>query len=94
MIDSEVVTVTRIAPGYRRTTIKNPPINLFDPPSSRVSLCFRNTSATRLTASKSSSSKAPTPDFLIDHLDFASLQTVPDVPGGQSLMENWPAFSH
>ena len=31
LIDSNLVTVSEVAPGYLRVVINNPPLNLFDP---------------------------------------------------------------
>jgi enoyl-CoA hydratase/carnithine racemase len=94
LIDSACVVVTRIAPGYLNVQLLNGRQNLFDPTvfaGLHLLQEFVNAPANEI---KVFVLESGNPDFFIAHLDFASMGTVPDVPGAQNLIERWPAFSH
>ena len=94
LIESNVVTVSEVAPGYLRVVINNPPLNLFDPVVFAGLHLLQEYVDDPGHDVKALVLESANPDFFIAHLDLASMGTVPDIPGAQNLIQNWPGFSH
>ena len=94
LVDSAVVTVTEVVPGYLNVRITNGQQNLFDPTVFAGLHLLREYVSNPDNAVKVLVIESGNPDFFLAHLDFATMGTVPDVPGAQNLIQAWPAFSH
>ena len=94
LVASDVVRVTQVSPGYLQVVFDNPPINLFGPE------VFAGLNLLQQYVDDPSNDvrvivfESAHPDFFIAHIDFPRLADVPNIPGGQSLIERWPHFSH
>jgi enoyl-CoA hydratase/carnithine racemase len=94
LVDSQAVTVTQTAPGYLTASIHNGAHNLFTPTVFAGLRLLQQYAEDPDHGVKLFVLESANPDFFIAHLDFASLATVPDIPGAANVIEHWPAFSH
>lgn len=94
LIDSEVVRVTEVSPGYLNVTFDNPPINLFDPETFAGLNLLREYVTDPANDVRVIVFESAHPDFFFAHVDFARLAEVPEISGARSLIEYWPKFSH
>jgi enoyl-CoA hydratase/carnithine racemase len=94
LVDSAVVLVTEVSPGYLNVTFDNPPINLFDPETFAGLRLLQEHVEDPANDVRVIVFESAHPDFFFAHLDFPRIAEVPDVSGAQSLIEYWPRFSH
>lgn len=94
LIDSKVLSVSEVAPGYLRAIIDNPPINLFDPVLFAGLNLLQDYVEVPAHGVKVVVFESAHSDFFVAHLEFASMGTVPSVPGAKNLIEHWPTYSH
>lgn len=92
LIDSQVVLVSQIAPGYLKAVLDNPPINLVD---SRVFSGLRGlqdyvedpSHGVKVVVLESAN-----PEFFVAHLDLGPMMAG-DAAGLRNFKEHWPGFS-
>lgn len=94
LIESERVRVTQAAPGYLTVTLDNPPYNLFDPAVFAGLHLLQQYVDDPANGVRVFVLETANPEFFIAHLQFSTMAEVPDIPGAQPLIENWPVFSH
>ncbi|MBY8881176.1 enoyl-CoA hydratase/isomerase family protein [Actinacidiphila acidipaludis] len=85
--------VSQVAPGFVRAVVDNPPVNLFDPTVFAGLNLLRSCADDPANAVKVVVFESANPDFFFAHLDLAKAAEVPDIPGGQSIVQSWPGFS-
>lgn len=93
LIASEVVHVSEPSAGLLRVVIDNPPINLFDPRVFAGLHLLKDHVDSRGEAVRVVVFESGNPDFFFAHVDFATINQVPDIPGAWNIIEHWPEFS-
>lgn len=93
LTSSDVVRVTRGGEGYLRVVIDNPPLNLFDPTVFAGLHLLQEYVDAQSDQVRVVVFESGNPDFFFAHVDFATINQVPDIPGAQNIIEHWPAFS-
>ena len=84
------LTVSKVVPAYWRVTIKNPPINLYDPEMFAELNVLMNTidgdKEVKVVVFDSAN-----PDYFIAHYDLERGEVIPDQPGAAEFSA-WPKF--
>ncbi|MDW5329933.1 enoyl-CoA hydratase/isomerase family protein [Plantactinospora sp. KLBMP9567] len=93
LIASDVVHVSQPDDGYLLVVIDNPPLNLFDPTVFAGLHLLREYIEAKGDEIRVVVFESGNPDFFFAHMDFATINQVPDIPGAQNIIEHWPAFS-
>ncbi|MEO3821045.1 enoyl-CoA hydratase/isomerase family protein [Plantactinospora sp. B24E8] len=93
LIASDVVHVSQPVAGHLRVVIDNPPTNLFDPTVFAGLHLLREYVEARGDEVRVVVFESGNPDFFIAHLDFATINQVPEIPGAHNIIAHWPAFS-
>lgn len=84
------LTISKVVPAYWRVTIKNPPINLYDPEMFAELNVLMNTidgdKEVKVVVFDSAN-----PDYFIAHYDLERGEVIPDQPGAAEFSA-WPKF--
>jgi enoyl-CoA hydratase/carnithine racemase len=90
MTISNRLTTSKVMPAYWRVTIKNPPINLYDPEMfAELNVLMDEIDADKEV--KVAVFESANPDYFIAHYDLERGQVIPDQPGSAEFSA-WPKF--
>ncbi|MFD4957818.1 enoyl-CoA hydratase/isomerase family protein [Microbacterium sp. NPDC058389] len=93
LIDSAVVHVAQVSPGYLRVQFDNPPLNLFDPEVFAGLTLLQQYVDSAAADVRVVVFESAHPDFFFAHVDFPRVGDISAAAGGRSLIEHWPSFS-
>jgi enoyl-CoA hydratase/carnithine racemase len=90
MTASDRLTIFKVTPAYWRITIKNPPINLYDPEMfAELNVLMDAIEADK--EIKVTVFESANPDYFIAHYDLERGEVIPDQPGAAEFSA-WPKF--
>jgi enoyl-CoA hydratase/carnithine racemase len=84
------LTISKVTPAYWRVTIKNPPINLYDPEMfAELNVLMDAIDADKEV--KVAVFESANPDYFVAHYDLERGEVIPDQPGAAEFSA-WPKF--